>query len=159
MEEDLIRFHALYREKVCHKYILLAIEHYATSLRRDMKHVYQALPRLLSLWFDFVSVRRPSSADNIPSAGLTPDYLGEFRRCLFLSLPNVHTPSTHHVQFDNGRFSRQESRPSKRPNGQQHKSYSNGRVLYSNASIDIARDSRGQGHCKCRQEDSRKGSY
>jgi hypothetical protein len=78
MEEDVIRFNALYRDNVCHQYILLAIEHYATTLKLDMKHVYQALPRLLSLWFDFVSVQPPSSDDNVPPGALKPEYRGKF---------------------------------------------------------------------------------
>ena len=33
------------------------MKHYATSLSLDVKHVYQSLPRLLSLWFDFTSMK------------------------------------------------------------------------------------------------------
>ena len=78
MEEDQVRFHSLYRDRVCHKYILLAIEHYATTLKLDMKHVYHALPRLLSLWFDFVSVQTPTSEDNMPAGAFRPEYLSKF---------------------------------------------------------------------------------
>jgi hypothetical protein len=34
----------------------MAIEHHTKALSLDSKHVYQALPRLLSLWFDFTSI-------------------------------------------------------------------------------------------------------
>lgn len=78
MEDELVRFHSLYRDRVCHKYILLAIDHYATTLKLDMKHVYHALPRLLSLWFDFVSIETPTSDDNIPAGALRPEYLSKF---------------------------------------------------------------------------------
>lgn len=55
--EDLVRANIIVRDKTSQKYILLAMKHYATALNLDTKYVYQALPRLLSLWFDFVSIR------------------------------------------------------------------------------------------------------
>ena len=85
MEEDLLRFNSLYRDRVCHDYILLAIEHYATTLKLEMKHVYHALPRLLSLWFDFVSVETPNADDQVPSGSLKPEYLSKLDPgCLIL---------------------------------------------------------------------------
>jgi serine/threonine-protein kinase ATR len=102
MEEDVIRFNALYRDNVCHQYILLAIEHYATTLKLDMKHVYQALPRLLSLWFDFVSVQPPSSDDNVPSGALKPEYRGKFNVSYLQACQDLPTPSAHYVQFVGG---------------------------------------------------------
>lgn len=44
------------KDKACIRYIVLAVRHYAEALVLDVKHVYQALPRLLSLWFDFTSI-------------------------------------------------------------------------------------------------------
>ena len=32
------------------------MKHYAETVCLDMKHVYQALPRLLSLWFEFNAI-------------------------------------------------------------------------------------------------------
>ena len=78
MEDDVVPFNALYRDKACQHYILLAIEHYALTLKLDMKHVYQTLPRLLSLWFDFVSVQPPRSDYNQTSGAMKPEYLGKF---------------------------------------------------------------------------------
>jgi hypothetical protein len=78
MNDDVMRFNALYRDKVCHNYILLAIEHYALALKFDMKHVYQTLPRLLSLWFDFVSVKLPKHDSDNSSRVVKPEYLGKF---------------------------------------------------------------------------------
>jgi len=43
-------------DKTCQGYLLRSIKHYAEALSLDTKHVYQALPRLLSLWFDFTSI-------------------------------------------------------------------------------------------------------
>lgn len=37
----------------CQDYLVLAIEQYIEALKLDNRHVYQALPRLLSLWFEF----------------------------------------------------------------------------------------------------------
>lgn len=56
VDEELVRTSVIFRDSACHKYILLAMEHYAVALKLDPKHVYQALPRLLSLWFDFASI-------------------------------------------------------------------------------------------------------
>ena len=78
MNDDVMRFNALYRDKVCHNYILLAIEHYALALKFDMKHVYQTLPRLLSLWFDFVSVKLPKHDSDNSYRAVQPEYLGKF---------------------------------------------------------------------------------
>lgn len=60
---------AICRDKGTQKFILLAIEHYSAALKLDMKHVYQALPRLLSLWFDFVSIH----TDNGRGGGTSSD--------------------------------------------------------------------------------------
>jgi serine/threonine-protein kinase ATR len=60
--DNAVRFNALYRDKACQNFILLAMENYTECLFLDSKHLYQALPRLLSLWFDFVSVSEPSEA-------------------------------------------------------------------------------------------------
>ncbi|KAG7355473.1 phosphatidylinositol 3- and 4-kinase [Nitzschia inconspicua] len=57
--EDAARFNAFCRDKICRTYLLLAIAQYAECLQLDLRHVYQALPRLLSLWFDFVSTAAP----------------------------------------------------------------------------------------------------
>lgn len=58
-QEETARFIAFCRDKTCHTYVKLAIEQYCKCLRLDLRHVYQALPRLLSLWFDFVSTTEP----------------------------------------------------------------------------------------------------
>jgi hypothetical protein len=44
------------KDKACIRYVVLAVKHYAEALVLDVKHVYQALPRLLSLWFDFTCI-------------------------------------------------------------------------------------------------------
>jgi hypothetical protein len=61
--EDVARFTVFYKDRQCQQYVLLAIENYAECLYLDLKHVYQALPKLLSLWFDFVSAEAPG---NVP---------------------------------------------------------------------------------------------
>jgi predicted transposase YbfD/YdcC len=56
-EEDVARSIILCHDMQCQKYIRRAIQHYSTALIYDLKHVYQALPRLLSLWFDFTGIQ------------------------------------------------------------------------------------------------------
>lgn len=54
-DEDMIRASIILRDDSCQRYLLLAMEQYINALKFNSKHVYQALPRLLSLWFDFTS--------------------------------------------------------------------------------------------------------
>jgi hypothetical protein len=68
-DEDDARAIIILRDTTSQNYILLAIEHYTTALRLSPNHVYQALPRLLSIWFDFTAIRHDKSA----SAGKTDD--------------------------------------------------------------------------------------
>lgn len=56
VDEDLVRTSVIFRDSICQEYILNAMKHYAIALKLDSKHVYEALPRLLSLWFDFASI-------------------------------------------------------------------------------------------------------
>jgi serine/threonine-protein kinase ATR len=55
-------------DKVCQRYILLAIKHYGEAVKLGMKHVFQALPRLLSLWFDFTSLYVTETSSTEPSS-------------------------------------------------------------------------------------------
>lgn len=71
VDDDLIRKGVIYCDSICQEYILTAMKHYADSLRLDSKHVYEALPRLLSLWFDFASID-PSEMSKILSEGMEP---------------------------------------------------------------------------------------
>jgi serine/threonine-protein kinase ATR len=57
-DEDLLRSKTIAQDSICQIYVLLAIKHYAEATSIDTKHVYQALPRLLSLWFDFTSIEK-----------------------------------------------------------------------------------------------------
>ena len=54
-DEDMMRASIILQDDSCQKYLLLAMEQYINALKFNTKHVYQALPRLLSLWFDFTS--------------------------------------------------------------------------------------------------------
>jgi hypothetical protein len=56
-DEQMSRNRCLALDKTSQRHILLAVKHYAEALSIDAKHVYQALPRLLSLWFDFTAVK------------------------------------------------------------------------------------------------------
>jgi hypothetical protein len=62
--EDVARFSLFCKDRQCQQYVLLAIENYAECLYLDLKHVYQALPKLLSLWFDIVSAQAPENVSH-----------------------------------------------------------------------------------------------
>ncbi|KAL7571763.1 hypothetical protein ACA910_002855 [Epithemia clementina (nom. ined.)] len=46
----------LSKDRTCQKFLFLAVKHYSEALKVELKHLYQALPRLLSLWFQFTSI-------------------------------------------------------------------------------------------------------
>ena len=46
----------LSQDSPCQKYLNLAVKHYVEALSLDLKHLYQALPRFLSLWFEFTKL-------------------------------------------------------------------------------------------------------
>jgi hypothetical protein len=77
VEEDTVRTSVIFRDKTSQKYILLAMSHYATALKLDAKHVYQALPRLLSLWFDFASIRQDQVKFEGIGDGSKSEYAGK----------------------------------------------------------------------------------
>lgn len=55
-DDESARAKIVQREKSCHTYIFEAIKEYGAASRLSQKHVFQALPRLLTLWFDFTSI-------------------------------------------------------------------------------------------------------
>ena len=55
-DDENARARIIKKEKSCHKYILEAIKEYGEASRLSQKHVFQALPRLLTLWFDFTAI-------------------------------------------------------------------------------------------------------
>jgi hypothetical protein len=65
-DEDILRSGTIAQDRTCQKHVLLAIKHYAEAMSLDTKHVYQALPRMLSLWFDFTSIGKKAD-DSGPS--------------------------------------------------------------------------------------------
>jgi hypothetical protein len=77
--EEKIRNHIVSRDKACLRYVVLAVNHYAEALVLDIKHVHQALPRLLSLWFDFTSIPSKSKVKAVHSSGIanSPDLEGK----------------------------------------------------------------------------------
>ena len=51
-----LRSFAVFQDQKCQIYIKLVVEQYIEALKLGEKHVYLALPRLLSLWFEFTSI-------------------------------------------------------------------------------------------------------
>jgi len=58
---DTVRLDAIARDEVCHAYILEAMTEYGKALQLSQKHLYQAMPRLLSIWFEFSSAKSSES--------------------------------------------------------------------------------------------------
>jgi serine/threonine-protein kinase ATR len=56
MDEDSFRRISLARDRTCQKYLVTAVKHFLEALGLDLKHLFQSLPRLLSLWFEFSSI-------------------------------------------------------------------------------------------------------
>lgn len=77
MNEQFIRNRTM--DKTCQVHVLLAMKHYAEALKLGTKHVYRALPRLLSIWFEVTSSRsaegmpelQPASASSLLSGRVT----------------------------------------------------------------------------------------
>lgn len=56
-DDETARAKIIIGEKSCHKYIMEAIKEYMEALTLGQKHVFQALPRMLTLWFDFNAIQ------------------------------------------------------------------------------------------------------
>jgi hypothetical protein len=56
VDDDATRSLAVFKDGNCQVYLKLAIEQYIEALKLGEKHVYLALPRLLSLWFEFTGI-------------------------------------------------------------------------------------------------------
>jgi FAT domain len=55
-DEDHARSKTVYTDEICQKYMIRAVKNYVEALALSSKHVYQSLPRLLSLWFELNSI-------------------------------------------------------------------------------------------------------
>ena len=60
-EDATVRQYVLSEDMNCQNYLYFAMEQYLEALKASEKHVYQALPRVLSLWFEYTSVERRGS--------------------------------------------------------------------------------------------------
>lgn len=69
VDEDTLRAKVLCDDTSCQRYVLLAMEQYIEALKLDTKHLYQALPRLLSLWFEFTAVGKDATWRKSSSGG------------------------------------------------------------------------------------------
>lgn len=62
-DDDELMYQIIASDSVSQKYVLQVMQHYIKSLCLDSKHVYQALPRLLSLWFEFTSIENDTLSE------------------------------------------------------------------------------------------------
>lgn len=70
-DEDKLHTETIRHDRACQDNIVLAIKHYATALTMSKKHVhvFNALPRLLTLWCDFTAISPPEEAsEQTPSS-------------------------------------------------------------------------------------------
>lgn len=58
-DDDSVREKLVARDVICQKYIHLAINQFGEALCLGQKHIFQALPRLLTLWFEFTAIQPP----------------------------------------------------------------------------------------------------
>lgn len=69
VDEDRRRGEVIYGDPICQSYILMAMKNYIESLKTSSKHVYHALPRLLSLWFELTGIAVASDEKKAPHSG------------------------------------------------------------------------------------------
>ena len=63
-EEEVFRKTALSEDTLCQRYATLCVQHHATALTLNTKHLYESLPRMLSLWLEFTSLADPATMSN-----------------------------------------------------------------------------------------------
>ena len=66
-DDDMIRSSILRVDSSCQMYLLNAMDEYGKALRVGEKHLYQVVPRLLSIWFDFNSIKETEKTEFEPS--------------------------------------------------------------------------------------------
>lgn len=94
-DDDAIRQHVILCDESCMKYLLMAMEQYINALKFNSKHVYQALPRLLSLWFDFTSYQAAEVKGTQPCRNFGTSICRDCRIC---TCHNTHGfTSTRHL--------------------------------------------------------------
>jgi hypothetical protein len=76
MGEEQARCHVISQDRICQRNILQAVKCYAEALSLDRNHAYHALPRLLSLWFDFTSIRKNESGARLMSQATSQQNTG-----------------------------------------------------------------------------------
>lgn len=55
-DDEITRGAIIKSDKVCRTYLLSTIQQYINALKLGQDHVFQALPRMLTLWFDFTAI-------------------------------------------------------------------------------------------------------
>lgn len=98
VNDDVLRSQTIVMDRTCQRYMILAIKHYAEALTLDIKkHVYQAMPRLLSLWFDLTSVKQLAEDGLHYSRGSKLADLNGMSSPIFWLLQSLPKASSLHV--------------------------------------------------------------
>ena len=82
-DDDESRGHIIRKDRICQKYILEAINQYGEALSKSQKHVFQGLPRLLTLWFDLNALQ----SDEV--IGLNQDKANELMVTFMKKIPSI----------------------------------------------------------------------
>jgi serine/threonine-protein kinase ATR len=69
-EDEAVREYALSADINCQNYLYMAMEQYLSALSVNSNHVYQALPRFLSLWFEYTAIEKMSKKYNRDNVGM-----------------------------------------------------------------------------------------
>ena len=62
-------------------YVMEVITHYATSLRYGHRHVYESLPRMLTLWFDVGAAAAAHEVGGLLRANTRPTFNRRTESC------------------------------------------------------------------------------
>ena len=86
-EDELIRSAAIQKDQSSQKYILEALKEYGEALRLGLKHVFQALPRFLTLWFELTGISVTDKS--LDGFSLNQDKANEVVADYIRSIPSV----------------------------------------------------------------------
>ncbi len=96
MEDDNGRAVIILKDSICQKYILLTIKQYAEALSASQKHVFQALPRLLTIWFDFTAIDTENTSNQDKANQIVAEYIKKIPAVSYYSvLPQLISRIAH----------------------------------------------------------------
>jgi serine/threonine-protein kinase ATR len=86
-DDEAMRSAAIQKDQSSQKYFLEALKEYGEALRLGLKHVFQALPRFLTLWFEFTGI--PVTEKSPEGFSTNQDAANEIVAKYIRSIPSV----------------------------------------------------------------------